>query len=102
MAISTLGNRRTITILGRKFKVKQLSREKLLKLQGVAVHGLCDNEKRIIYVETDGDETFREKVFHHEVFHAVLGIVGLDQVIPVEFQELLCESFANGIEDLFR
>ena len=93
-------DKKTIRILGRKYALKHMSRDKLLKLHGTPVHGLHDAERRLIYVETDSSESFRLSVLRHECVHAALAVTGLDQVIPPEFQEILCETFASLMEDL--
>ena len=92
--------KKTITILGRKYKLKHMSRDKLLKIHGTPVHGLHDAMIRTIYIETDSSEQFRLGVLRHECVHAALAVTGLDQVIPPEFQEILCETFASLMEDL--
>ena len=67
---------------------------------GYAVHGLYDHKTKTIYISSDQTEHEMKMTFLHEACHAIHYIIGLNQVVPHELQEILCETTANLIHDL--
>jgi Zn-dependent peptidase ImmA (M78 family) len=93
---------KSITILGRKIKVRFKTDEQLKKMMGYAVHGLYDHKSKTIYISSEMCEKEKRLTLYHELTHAIQFIVGLNQVIPHELQEIICETTANLIDDLTR
>lgn len=61
--------------------------------------GWFDPSDRTIHMlEHEAKEGF-EKTLAHEGAHAVMCRVGLDQVIPGELQELLCEAMSHFVTE---
>lgn len=92
----------SITILGRKYKIKQ---GKNLVWQSQQVFGLCDNLNRIIYIEKDQDERTKRETCVHEFFHALLFISGIDQKLTEAENEIYCQlatAFYHDIEKVIQ
>lgn len=90
----------SVTILGRKYKIKQ---GKNLVYAGQPCLGLCDNLNRIIYIEKDQDDKTKRETCVHEFFHALLFISGIDQKLTEAENEIYCQlatAFYHDIEKL--
>lgn len=86
-----------ITILGRKYKVKQGLR---LMYQGQPCLGLCDNTSRLIYIEKDQDEATKKETLLHEAVHALLFITGIDQKLSEGENEVYAQLFTAFYHDI--
>jgi hypothetical protein len=87
-----------VHILGRKIPVRLVSKAELDKLyQGAGA--LFDAEKRLIMIDKDAPIEIQRMYLFHEMHHAMHSIVGLDQFIPGEILEILCQSGASFLED---
>ena len=91
-----------ITILGRKITVRLKTDEQLKRIMGYSVHGLYDHKSKTIYISSDQCDKEKRLTLLHESVHATQYIVGLNQVIPPEIQEIICETTAQLIDDLTR
>lgn len=89
-----------VNILGRSFKIKYVSLEVLFKVSGQSAVGCLDWEKREILIYKDLNERERMLCLYHEFTHAMHFTTGLNQIIPPEIQEILCETNASLIEDI--
>jgi Zn-dependent peptidase ImmA (M78 family) len=92
---------KSVTILGRKFTVKEVEQKEVEKHIGPgAVAGINYTERLILISKGFDDFDYRVSIMH-EVTHAVLHTIGLDQTISDHIREILCESMANGFNDLY-
>ena len=82
-----------INVKGQKYKIiyKELEDK----------HGECDLLKKIIYIDTSKKTQGRVHriTFWHELVHAYLNEMYINVLIPIEIEEILCETIANMIED---
>jgi Zn-dependent peptidase ImmA (M78 family) len=85
----------SITIYGKKFKVVQLLEA------GYA--GMMDYDKSRIYINSSAHKTDKQLLltFWHEIFHAFHYRLGLHQALSAEILEILAESQATLIVELF-
>lgn len=70
----------------------------------IKVDGLCDSEKRQIWIERSIPRVDKWPVFLHELVHAILfeaHISGLDGPAGDMLEEVICEAVAYGLDDLF-
>jgi Zn-dependent peptidase ImmA (M78 family) len=87
----------SITILGRKYKIKQ---GKGLVWNGQTCLGLCDNTSRIIYLEKEQDDQTKKETLLHECVHALLFISGFDQRLSESENEVYCQIFTAFYHDM--
>lgn len=59
--------------------------------------GLYCGITKTIWVDPSHDEELAEKTLSHEFIHAVIDRVGLNQVIDIEPQEVLCETVSTAL-----
>jgi hypothetical protein len=90
-----------VTIFGRKIPVKLASREELDSLFKDAA-GIWDPTTRIIYIDKSAPKETQLYWLYHEMGHATKTFVGLDQILPPELQEIICQSYATLIEDVLK
>jgi len=90
-----------VTIFGRKILVKLATREQLDMLFKDAA-GIWDPTTRIIYIDKTAPKQAQLYWLYHEMGHAAKTFVGLDQVLPAELQEIICQSYATLIEDVLK
>ena len=90
---------KSVRILGRKIPVKLITRAELDKIyQGAGA--LWDSETRTIYIDKNVRPEIQWMYLYHEMHHALHNIVGVDQFIPGEILEILCQSGASFLEDV--
>lgn len=94
---------RKISILGKKYSLKIVNEKTMgITTNGVSAFGCIDlNLNKILLLEGQTQEQLLLTLMH-EVIHLSNSIVGLDQVISLELQEIQCESSSNAIMDLLR
>ena len=95
----------TITILGRKFTVKNdLSDSQMAKMvdDGSCPMGAMNYSLRIIAIKEHKNKEEQFVTFFHECLHAMQYIVGLNQITNPDVAEVWCESGANAIYDMVR
>ena len=88
------------TILGRTFKIKYVTLETIARRSGISAVGLMDWEKKEILISKTLNEHDTMLTIIHECTHASHFITGLNQIIPGEIQELICETTAALFEDI--
>lgn len=87
----------SISILGRKYKIKQ---GKHLVYNGQSCYGLCDNINKIIYLEKDQDDQTKKETLLHECVHGMLFITGIDQKLSEGENEVYCQLFTAFYHDM--
>lgn len=90
-----------ILILGRKLKVKEITAEKLTKMYPGAL-GMCDIYNDIIYIAKELPQKAKVRVFRHECVHAFLDIVGIDQVLNENENEIYAQCISAFVESMSR
>jgi orotidine-5'-phosphate decarboxylase len=94
---------KSVTILGRKFKVEVADRDKISKITGTnRPDGALSYMKKIIMVAEDLDEDETLVTFLHECNHAIDYISGFSQILTSNEFELLAETRGNGFADVFK
>lgn len=94
-----------LPILGREYTVEFLSEKEMdsfsEEFDRGAVAAINYHEKRIVIT---AGLNFEETLvcLLHEAHHAIQHTVGIDQVLPPAFWEILAESTANGIVDVLK
>jgi Zn-dependent peptidase ImmA (M78 family) len=88
-----------VTVYGRKIPIKYITREKLDTFIPNA-EGIWDSYTRTIYICKTAPLKIQMYYIYHEVGHAVMNFTGLDQILPPEIQEVICQSYATVMEDL--
>jgi Zn-dependent peptidase ImmA (M78 family) len=92
---------KSITILGRKIKVKILPQEKLSKLShDDRTVGLYCPNNRTIYLSKELTPEQKRYYLIHEAVHALHDFTGIDQTLPESLVEVICQSTATLFEDL--
>ena len=90
---------KSVRILGRKIPIKLINRSELDKIyQGAGA--LWDSETRTIYIDKNAPIKIQWMYLYHEMHHAMHNMVGLDQFLPGEILEILCQSGSSFIEDV--
>ena len=95
----------TVTILGRKFKVRFKDREELAKIYnkpGSAPDAMLTFSKRRILISNDMNEEDTVVGFLHECNHAIDYITGFSQTLDYDKFEISAETRANGFYDVFK
>jgi Zn-dependent peptidase ImmA (M78 family) len=87
----------SITIMGRKLKIKQGSG---LVYQGQQVLGLCDYDKKMIYIEKNQTDESKFDTLIHECTHFFLILAGMDQKISESENEMYCQLITAFFNDL--
>jgi len=84
---------RSINIKGQKYKIK------IKKCKDEDEYmGLCDTDEKIIYIGAQIEEQSDLYItLVHEIIHAILHETALDQVLPVEVNELIADNIATVI-----
>lgn len=93
---------KSVTILGRKFTVKVVSKEYIEKEIGPGVMAGMNYTKKSILVSNNMSREDMYITYLHEICHVGMYVAGLNQVIPSDIQELLCETLANTFYDSVR
>lgn len=89
---------KSIEIMGRVLPIKYIEKEALNEMIQNA-EGIYDTYERGIYINKAAPQKIQKYYIYHETGHAILSFTGLDQVLPAEVQELICQSFATMTED---
>lgn len=92
---------KSVTIMGREIPIKYISKAQLVKMIPNA-EGIWDTYERKIYINKEAPRNIQLYYIYHEIGHALKTIVGLDQVIQAEFQEVIVQSYASLIEDILK
>jgi Zn-dependent peptidase ImmA (M78 family) len=87
----------TLTIMGRKLKIKQGNN---LHFHGQPVLGLCDYDKKVIYLEKDQSLESKIDTLIHEATHFLLIFAGMDQRLSESENEMYCQLVTAFFNDL--
>lgn len=93
---------KSIVVLGRRFKIKLVDQVVMIKEVGHPCHGLFLPDKATILLDKSMPENMLWLTLFHELQHAAHSVTGHNQVIEPLMQELLCETSAALIEDIFK
>jgi len=86
---------RVISILGTKYKIKRVKLVELL--------GECDKENKIILIDKNITcPKLLQATFIHETYHATLHELGIDMVVPIEVEEMLCYNQERYFEAMVK
>jgi Zn-dependent peptidase ImmA (M78 family) len=93
---------KTLTILGRKYKLRFVSEKKMIELIEAPAWAAVDfTNKQILIQETLSEEEMMISLIH-EIGHIAHVTSGLNQIIPQDICEIICETSANAFLDLIR
>ena len=84
-----------INILGKTYKIKYEDKSK------TDACGLTDNAKALIIIDKSLTGKDLEQTPLHEFFHGVFHRVGANQAIAPELEEIIVESIANFLVDIY-
>lgn len=90
--------RKSITILGRKVKIKEFAN---LVYNGHPCLGLCDYDNKIIYLEKNQSPHMKKDTLCHEAVHFFLELSGISQKLSDSENEIyaqLITAFYNDIK----
>ena len=85
---------KTITVFGKKYKIKVVPEHYLYE-------GLCDAEKGIILLRENCSQKEMLKTIIHEVTHSWQFRIGLHQAISRELLEIIAEVNSVVLEEIF-
>jgi Zn-dependent peptidase ImmA (M78 family) len=74
---------KSVNVLGTKYKV-------LHKKINPNLLGLCDKDKKLIYINTGQSKKEAIYTYYHELIHAIFRENNLDAIISDEMEELVC------------
>ncbi len=88
-----------IVILGEKWRIKFC--KKTFKSQDY--YGVCYRDKRLIVINPDLDLMEQYKTLWHEIGHALFTRNGVtfSGGVSAEMEEIIVETYANLIQDIF-
>lgn len=90
-----------INILGETIKIVW-QKKPIIDQHGRPLAGYFDHINRKIAVHISENEKENQATLIHETIHAVMFVVGLNQVISPEICEIACESMTRFIENNFK
>ena len=88
---------KTVTVLGRKIQVVE---GKNLVYQGEPCLGLCDYDKRIIYIEQNQSKESKRDTLIHELNHYFMILCGMDQRLSESEVEMYCQLISAFVVDI--
>jgi Zn-dependent peptidase ImmA (M78 family) len=91
-----------ITVLGRTFKIKKTSVNKIRGIVGADAAGALDYSKRIIYIAEELTIEDQKLTLLHELVHCIEICTGLAQITESSVREVWCESIASGFYDIIK
>lgn len=83
---------KSINVFGRKIKIDT----KPNPLIPSNIHGYYESETGTIHISSGGMETLL-----HEIFHAVIDRVSVNQTLSQEVEEIIVDTFAKQINETF-
>jgi hypothetical protein len=93
---------KSVSILGRKFKLKLDSQENIIKVTGAQCEGCVDFNTNTIHIWKDLSQADQMLTLFHETQHICHLVSGVSQVTSGELQEIICESTAQAFFDLIK
>jgi Zn-dependent peptidase ImmA (M78 family) len=88
-----------VTVFGRKIPIKYIPK-KVLDTYIQNAEGVWDTYTRTIYICKTAPKNIQQYYIYHEAGHAILHFTGLDQCLSPDIQEIICQSYATGLEDM--
>lgn len=89
--------RKSITILGRKVKIKVGEN---LVLNGEPCLGLCDYDNKTIYLEKNQSSESLKDTLTHEACHFFFTLCGIDQKMSNSELEIMCQLITAFVNDM--
>jgi Zn-dependent peptidase ImmA (M78 family) len=87
--------KKSYVIKGQKYQVKYVILNDVM--------GLCDPNKHMIYIHKFLSKKDKELVLYHELGHALLFEIGLQQTsIPMDIHEIIVENFSGLIYQILQ
>ena len=86
---------KNVTILGQKYKISKDNKMPEAILE--ELHGYCDREKSIIWVNPKQSLEHKYRTLFHEMGHGVMyrNGVSFSGMIPIELEEIIVETMAS-------
>jgi Zn-dependent peptidase ImmA (M78 family) len=91
----------SVIVFGRKIPIKYITSKQLSKFI-INAEGIWDTYTRTIYINKEAPVAVQKYYIYHEMGHAVMTFVGLDQIIQAEMQEIIVQSFATMQEEFIK
>jgi Zn-dependent peptidase ImmA (M78 family) len=92
---------KSVEVYGRTIPIKYISKEELNGMIQNA-EGIWDSYDRCIYINKEAPRNIQLYYIYHEITHAKHNFTGIDQMLPPEFVEILCQCNATLIEDVVK
>lgn len=93
---------KSITILGQEFSIELKPQKEIEKEIGAGTFGAVNYSDRRILISNDVNEIDFQIIAFHEFLHALQFVSGVSQTIGPDLQEVISESFANGIIEILK
>jgi Zn-dependent peptidase ImmA (M78 family) len=90
---------KSVVVLGRKIPIKYCSEARMNQWINGAV-GIYDSETQSIYLLKTLNRKSMIRTLAHEIGHVVFNLTCLDNVLPLELQEIIVQTYATLIEDI--
>lgn len=91
---------KSVVVMGRKIPIKIISQDEMNKFIPHAI-GMWDSGTRTIYLVKESKAEML-CTLAHEIGHALFTMVGIDQCLAPEMQEIIVQSYATLIEDILK
>ena len=95
------GKMKGLNIKGQRYKIYFQDLKNLSLKEGTTLVGLCDKDKKRIFVESSLSEMDKKKTLLHEIIHAIINETAIDQIISIDAEEMLCENISQVIYNCF-
>jgi len=89
---------KTVSILGLKYKVKQVNQKQIEKIYQGAI-GVCVPSEESIYILKTLSPNIKRRVLCHEIGHAFLERIGADQMLNANENEIMAQSIGMLLAD---
>ena len=89
----------SVMVFGRKIEIKYISKKELDNFIQNA-EGIYDTYTRGILINKEAPRYIQLYYIYHEIHHAMHNFTGIDQMLPPEFIEILCQCGASLTEDV--
>lgn len=91
---------KSFTCKGKRWKIRTKRR---LKIDGEELDGLCDFNKRIIYLNADLKAKQRARVLKHELGHVMIHEAHINPGtrFSESVEEIICDAFEDFLTTLF-
>ncbi len=93
----------SINVLGKKVRIKKIKSWR--GHPGIPESGRMVGryypDTQTIYIDTNFNNQTQLQFLLHEINHAIMDVVGIDQTLTLEMQETIAQSFASFYSDWF-